>query len=641
VTTDSRTGEVSPGGNTRRHRWVDTAARVAWLLASLAAAALLLCFYRHPIGVAAGTSIALAAALAVLRPYYTLLLLAGFGPLASVLFALADIEAGGLRLSEAMVLTLVIGWTASHALRPRRVEVPPMLRLGAAVLLAAALASTVVSATIAVAEGLGTVSLAGIVPGVLDSYAVEWNAVTAAMMFAEGVVLVVAAADLCAGNVQRRGGVLRIMFAGAAAAASLNVLRLITISIDDEQPWTALWTYFVSQRINVHYGDLNAAGSYFAMMLPLAVGFATRARVFSAMSSCVIAIALWLTGSRTALAAVGIATGVVALAALRDRGRPRAAAIVGALGVCGAAAALWVLSPQGRNINPSSAVLIRFDMARVALTLAADNPVFGVGLGQFFDLAGTYTTIPLYRTGENAHNNFLQVLAELGVPGLLLFLLVIGSAIRQGWRRSMPFDPQSGMLTGLLAFLATCIGGHPLLVLHAAYPFWLAIGVMGASGEARPGSRRLALITLLAVALLAGSLPFRAAAAVRAANLENTSIGFSIWHRDSGGLRYRWAGGRSSFFVPASARAVRIPLRHGPEAPDPIEVRILLDGREANRVRLSANRGWQNVLLLIPSSDGQAFSRIDLEVTTPGGPVLPGEAKRASGLLSVGRPIVE
>jgi hypothetical protein len=126
------------------------------------------------------------------------------------------------------------------------------------------------------------------------------------------------------------------------------------------------------------------------------------------------------------------------------------------------------------------------------------------------------------------------------------------------------------------------------------------------------------------------------------ANVEHTSIGFSRWQREPDGSRYRWAGGRSTFFVPSAAHSVRIPLGSGTEGPDTVEVRIFLNGREANRVVLERSSEWRSIYLPLSRRAAEPFSRIDLEAGVPGTLTpLSVEPTDASGLLRVGRPAIK
>ena len=111
------------------------------------------------------------------------------------------------------------------------------------------------------------------------------------------------------------------------------------------------------------------------------------------------------------------------------------------------------------------------------------HPVFGVGVGRFFSTSAEYLS-PAFRSvvpSENAHNNFLQVLAELGIVGFVPFVWLIGAVVVVVWRRRrsgpLPRSAAAGA-AGLSAFVLTWFGGHPLLVAEAAYPFWLLLGAV-------------------------------------------------------------------------------------------------------------------------------------------------------------------
>jgi len=176
-----------------------------------------------------------------------------------------------------------------------------------------------------------------------------------------------------------------------------------------------------------------------------------------------------------------------------------------------------------------------------------------------------------------------------------------------------------------------------------AYPFWTALGLAGSSVPSVrvPSGTARGLVAGIVLVFVA-TLPFRMTQAVRETDLEHASVGLSVWQRQPDGSRYRWAGGRSTFFVDSSARAVRIPLRHGTEDPPTLEVRIFLNRREADRVVLEAGGDWRIVRLILAGDRGAAYSRVDLEATAPGSTVpLDVQATYTGGALMVGRPTVE
>ena len=66
----------------------------------------------------------------------------------------------------------------------------------------------------------------------------------------------------------------------------------------------------------------------------------------------------------------------------------------------------------------------RLQIWKAAIGTIVDRPVFGVGPGNFSVALGE--DISASRKGASAHNLYLDIASEMGLPGLLLFLLLIG-----------------------------------------------------------------------------------------------------------------------------------------------------------------------------------------------------------------------
>ncbi len=94
--------------------------------------------------------------------------------------------------------------------------------------------------------------------------------------------------------------------------------------------------------------------------------------------------------------------------------------------------------------------------------------------------------------------------------------------------------------------------------------------------------------------------------------LETTS-GLRNWETASDGTRFRWAGAHASFFVPADAGHVRLPLRTTFDRPGewPIAVSITVDDTPGGRVVL-ADPAWHELLIRLPEPGGRRVRRLDV-----------------------------
>lgn len=616
--------------------------RCLWLTAAAIGILLLHSLYRFPIGITGHAVVVGMLVLAALAPASALTVFAGLAPLAGLIFqlALTRPDYSVVRFEEAFLLACLSGWSVRRSLASSRTPVSPGFRWTVMLLAIAALASGVVAVAATAAETPATGAWAYVATLLTQDYLIGASPLLPAMLLAEGLWLTVVAAETCAGNAALRRSVVRMMVVAAAAAGLLHVWRLAAAALAREQPGDALISLLASARVSLLIPDPNAAGSYFAMMLIIAaVAIRSRAAVGCA---ALIGAGLWITASRTAmLACLLILVGILAASFWRSHRRVTVAAalLVSAFVITAAV----VLYPAGRNEAARPALEFRLVLNRVALSMTAEHPAFGVGLGRFFELSEGYMPVGYAGTRENAHNNFLQISAELGLVGLGLFAAVLAFGLGAAWRSQANWTGERRILFGLAAFLLTCLGGHPLLVAGAAYPFWLLLGVAAAAGDGHPALPAQARILGPALlVILIGSVPVRARTAVAEANLEHQGIGVSMWQRQEDGTRYRWAGGRSTFFVTAAASAVRIPLRHGGQDPRTLEVRIFLDGREADRILLEPNTDWRTFRLVMAARGRNRFAKVEL-IARPQGELEPldVEPTAGSGALMVGRLEVE
>jgi hypothetical protein len=279
---------------------------------------------------------------------------------------------------------------------------------------------------------------------------------------------------------------------------------------------------------------------------------------------------------------------------------------VGAFAVL--AVAMWhYLGAEYFGAGAQAAVRIRWLFLGVTWRMLLAEPVFGVGVGQYFLWSHQFSVpeILAYYQRENAHNNFAQIAGELGIAGLVSFVAVLGVSL---WHRHR--EPQSSLfrlpvLLGLAAFMMTWLGGHPLLVAEAAYPFWIALGLAAAlvASDSR-GELPVALVGL-AVVLLLVSIPIRVAA--KASHLDLSRISYGLTTRQV-------MTSRARFFVPAGHSLVEFPLRaRGASDEKPVEIDVFIDGRASNGITLS-DRSWRRSLIELSGHSSGRFRQIDLRI---------------------------
>jgi hypothetical protein len=357
-----------------------------------------------------------------------------------------------------------------------------------------------------------------------------------------------------------------------------------------------------------------------------------RSRAAWAVLFAANAVGLWFSESRSAITAACVVVAVAAGWLLSARLTPRARlATVAALIVCGIAAGGLRAYMLQRDPTFHGAGF-RSQFNETSLRMIAERPLGGIGIGQYYATSALFLTPQMAWTygHENAHNYFLQIAAELGVPGALLFVAWtaggLGVALRGAARSS---DPRLlGAAAAVVALVATCLTGHPLLVNEVAFPFWIVFGLaIGLAESARLNA---------AVAPQAADRPMtpwiRAAAAVAAAAIligaalsarrgpvtpraQRGIDGFYGWETAEDGRRFRWTEQYASLFFPADVRRIYIPVRLPVDRPSlvPVGVEIAVDG--VLRRRALVTNEWANVEVRLPEAYPPIpYNRVDLRV---------------------------
>jgi O-antigen ligase len=182
-------------------------------------------------------------------------------------------------------------------------------------------------------------------------------------------------------------------------------------------------------------------------------------------------------GSRGGVMALGLTALVLPFASGRRRTTAVAVLLLAGLGVAWIGLGDIVAAFESRGIKGS-----RLDLWEDMLPLLPDFPVFGLGLNAFA------TAYPLYQTvwpndwiGE-AHNEYLQVLLDLGLLGAVL----VGTLLVRVFRAALRGAVRGGLELGLFgALLALAI--HNLVDFNGQIPAnavtWVALGALALNAK--------------------------------------------------------------------------------------------------------------------------------------------------------------
>jgi hypothetical protein len=302
------------------------------------------------------------------------------------------------------------------------------------------------------------------------------------------------------------------------------------------------------------------------------------------------------------------------------------------------------LMQDRQNAPKYRAAGFRSQFTETTLRLLRAHPAFGIGIGRYYPDSPMFLTprLGFAYGGENAHNYFLQVAAEIGLAGFAACVVLVAGTT---WlvARTLSRAPDDyrliGLSAGVAAFLLTCLTGHPLLVTEVSYPFWIAAGLLLALVSPVPArhaaapqavrSLRRRIVFAAAVALLAISTPIRARESPLRVRHTREIEGLYEWRDGPDGRRYRWTEPYASVFVEGNPAWVAIPMR-APVAQwgnTPADVGIAIDGNRPTTVPVGND--WKSIRIELPPIrfPGLNLRRINIR-TEPARSVIDPEGSR-------------
>lgn len=257
-------------------------------------------------------------------------------------------------------------------------------------------------------------------------------------------------------------------------------------------------------------GDPNELAAALLVGLWVAAAFAVSRHVSPPRRLlAVVAVLLCLVGMLTSLSRgglIGLGASLPIALVVAGRWRPRVLAATTALAV-GAVTyftAFASLPARERVLNVGGGGSGRLDLWTIAARMIADHPIRGIGSGQFQTASVHYLLQPgalergdlILVKPKVAHNTYLNITAELGIVGGLLFLAIVAVCVGCAFAAVRRFRAAGdermeilgrGLLIGLLGYLVTLLfisEDHSKLawLLFALGPVMLAVA-RSPSGE--------------------------------------------------------------------------------------------------------------------------------------------------------------
>lgn len=228
----------------------------------------------------------------------------------------------------------------------------------------------------------------------------------------------------------------RLAIAYLAAAAVYATVVIFRFELGTGEAW---------RLGRLYYYDANDFATFAVSAMPFAAYLLhtpgrTHARVPAALALGLLALGFVYTGSRGGFIALVVMGGymLVRYRGIPLRWRLTATALVALVVLATASDKYWqqmttIVSDADYNRTEETG---RIQIWRRGIGYMLENPLFGVGAANFQTAEGTLSQqahrqqLGIGVRWNAAHNTFVQIGAELGIPGLALLLAIIAGAFR-------------------------------------------------------------------------------------------------------------------------------------------------------------------------------------------------------------------
>lgn len=242
-------------------------------------------------------------------------------------------------------------------------------------------------------------------------------------------------------------------------------------------PRSGGWIYGPYVNHN-HYAGLIEMLVPIPLIFSLTRGARGPRKTVAAVTAALMASTVFLSGSRGGMLALAVQIAVLAaFVARREKSRKAAVALAIFL-IIGVGLITWLggseLARRLATIHAETKTELsggtRLDIDRDALRMFTRRPVLGWGLGVFPDVYPQFRSFHTNFFINEAHNDYLQLLVEMGGLGFATMLWFLWALFRNAWRKLQRWSEDTN---GAIA-LAALLGVTGILV-HSLVDFNLQI----------------------------------------------------------------------------------------------------------------------------------------------------------------------
>ncbi len=249
----------------------------------------------------------------------------------------------------------------------------------------------------------------------------------------------------------------------------------------------------VRTRVYSIFGSPNIMGDFLLMFAPMTAGLAyyfknKKLQIFFWLVTFTMCFSCLFTMSRGAWAAMALA--IVIFAILVDRRLLWLMLVAGVLAMFlpfVASRIGYMLSPEYAASTANGGRNSRWDLALKYLEM---NPFWGFGLGMFGGAVAMQTKIYAWVTYFYVDNYYLKILVEMGILGMIFFVLLLVSMVYTGLRvirrqkaSGGKFYPlTAGIFSGLCGVLLHCYSENIFEEPYMMAYFWTLVALLVYAG---------------------------------------------------------------------------------------------------------------------------------------------------------------